>query len=369
MTKQPIGLALVLIIALSSCTTGYIVTTNLHDLASFEEKGHFYTLPQTRILVSVFAEKTEFIPGPYHKYAKSYLGIEGAKSLSSFSYNIQDIQLTTQSVPDPDYCYSVRDENYHKVESIITDLQSRGLISKENPYQLVNDNIDEVDFGDAIEFTDLTIKPFFSNELKENSKGNTLTDNDLPLWHKQVKPKTLEEKAQEAALFIFKIRKRRFKLLAGQYDVFPEEQALATSVRELNKLEEEYLALFIGKEVKSTISRTYIMEPDENEKLQRFTLLRFSEETGFHSAGGRIGEAIILQLTDLETNANLTQMGGAQFSAQNNNILLVRLPDRANAKIFYGSYEVLETEIPVYQFGALVPKYVAPVKHGLFSSF
>jgi hypothetical protein len=56
-----------------------------------------------------------------------------------------------------------------------------------------------------------------------------------PYGINRLNQKTLEEKAQEAALFIFKIRKRRFKLLAGQYDVFPEEQALATSVREIKQ--------------------------------------------------------------------------------------------------------------------------------------
>jgi hypothetical protein len=54
--------------------------------------------------------------------------------------------------------------------------------------------------------------------------------------------KSLEEKAEEAAAFIYKLRKRRFKLLVGQEQPVPDGNALDISIRELDELEKEYLS-------------------------------------------------------------------------------------------------------------------------------
>ena len=352
---------------LFSCSGGYIVTTNMQNLANYETNSQIYTLPKTRLIASVKATKTEYIPGPYHLYAKKYLGIEDARAVSVMHYNIDDVKLHTQDIADPDFCFSVKDVNYNRAEQLINSYRESGLILKENvsmPHQLY---LDKQEDPIHTEYTDLSIKPFYHDDGK-GEKYPVSGDNseELPLWLKQISAKTTEEKAAEAAKFIIKIRKRRFKLTAGQYEVFPEGTSLETAVRELNELEQKYLSLFIGKERSETISRSFTVVPKNNEELQRFSLFRFSSQTGFHPAGGRIGEAVILQLTDLNANKTLTQINHQYASEHNQNILLIRLPDRANVKIFLGSHEILESEISVFQFGALIPKYVPPVKTGLF---
>lgn len=341
---------IILSLVISSCTQGYLVTTNFHDLAGFEENSYVYSLPKTRVLVEITADKSTFIPGPYHQYAKKYLGIEGAGSISADNYKITDIKFKTQLIPDPDYTYSIRSENYTDVEALLNTYRAQGLIMKEIDFLYQNNNIDELEGSDGVAFTDLSIRPFV---VVEKSKDY----NKVSLLEKQVGAKTLEAKAKEAANFLFKIRKRRFKLLAGQYEVFPEGVALETSVKELDELEEEYLSLFIGKTSTVTVSRTYSVMPNESEEMQRFSLLRFSEDTGFHSATGRSGEAIVLQLTDLNTYETLAQYNGV-LPADNAGKIFCRLAHQANAKLFYGSHEVLEAELPIFQFGVLVPKDV-----------
>ena len=354
------------ILLLSSCTAGHIVTTNLHNLANFEENSQIYTLPKTQVLVTLTVDKTEFILGPYHQYAQKYLDITGVGLVSSHFYSITDIQIHARSVSDPDYCFSLRNENFGEVETLLSELRAKGLIMEENPLNYYEQRF-EVE-GQQDECTDLTIKPFSFDEnlIGRSDNADALEYSNIPLLKKQVALKTMEQKAEEAANFLFKIRKRRFLLLSGKYEVIPHGAALETSVQELNNLEQEYLSLFIGKKKTTSISRTYSIIPSDNEKMQQFTLLRFSDETGFHAAGDKVGEAIVLQLTDLETNKTLSQLQNMGSTIQNYNVLHYRLADLANAKIFYGSHEVLEAEIPVYQFGVLLPKYISPVKKKLF---
>jgi hypothetical protein len=362
-----LSIKLFLILLLSSCSSGYIVTTNLHDLASFEENSYIYALPKTRLVVKVTASKTEFIPGPYHQYAKVLLGIEGARVLSSVHYQIQDIQLISQSIPDSDYCYSVKDINYGKVEELLKDLKAKGLVMEDFQPGYSELTINDLDALEPVQFTDLSVKPFIHAETTKTGNSNVeVNSSGMPFTAKQLEAKSLEEKANEAAKFIIKIRKRRFKLLAGQYEVFPEGIALATAVEELTKLEEEYLSLFIGKTSTSIISQSFMAIPSEGEKVQRFTLFRFSNESGFYAAGGKNGEAVILQLKDLETNSTLSQLQRSSLNSQNDNKLYYRLADRAEVKVFYGSHEVLEAELAVFQFGAQITNYVPPVPKKLF---
>ena len=84
----------------------------------------------------------------------------------------------------------------------------------------------------------------------------------------------MEDKAREAAAFIYKIRKRRFKLISGQYDTHPESTALETAVRELNELEDNYLALFIGRYTTDTLTHRYQYIPTSGSTPERAIICR-----------------------------------------------------------------------------------------------
>lgn len=342
---------------LYSCSTGYVVTTNMNNLATYEPNSYVYTLPKTRLIVNVAAVKNEFTPGPYYMYAEKYLGIKDAKASSEVHYYIDSINVKSQSIPDQDLNFSVRDENYRGVDELLDYYRERALIMREG---IVYDNNQIVDLDkedELVSFADVSIKPFY--KLPDNVKN----DNDRhPLWEKQMIPKTLEEKAQEAAHFIFKIRKRRFKLMAGQYDVFPEGVALETAIQELTKVEEEYLSLFIGKNNQSKIEKTFMVVPSNDNGIQTFPLFKFSESDGFKDTSGNTGEAVMLQITDLETNAALSQINQTFLLHPNENNIIVRVPDRASVKVLLGSNSILESEMSIYQLGAIVPKYVLPEK-------
>lgn len=346
-----------------SCSTSKVITTNLQDLSSFEPEAQIYALPKTTLAFEVTAVKHNFQPGPYHKYAKRFLGIEGAKSISEVTWELADVKQKNIIEPDIDQYYSVKFIGPVDATNELLELSRNGLIiSSDKTQSYQHFNADVLDKVEQIHFTDLTISPFTLDEKRKKPK-NILTDSEfdnLPAWQKQIAGKTTEEKAFEASKFIFKIRKRRFKLLAGQYEVFPEGTALETSVRELNQLEKEYLSLFIGKVESDTVKRVFTYTPLANEPLQRVTLFRFSEETGFYTSSENQGNQIILVVQDMEENRLLNQLQLPITSLEN--VLLFREPDKGAIKVLYGSYELMESVVPIFQFGALIPLYVHPEK-------
>ncbi len=348
---------------LISCAPGYIVTTNLNNRAAFETKGLVYILPKTQIATHISCSKIDFTPGPYHQYAKKYLGIEDVKAISASYYVIQDIQLTTYSLPDSDYQYSVRNENYGSLDNLLSTFVQKGLIIQDTLPKMPMNFMGTPYEKEDVEFTDLSVRPFYQTESDLKNKSRlAITEGTKPATQPGTgTAKTLEEKAAEAAQFIIKLRKRRFKLISGQYEVFPEGASLAASIAELDKLEKEYLSLFIGKEEFISFTRTYRIVPSDEQKMQRFVLAKFSHENGFFPPSGNMGEDLVLQLTDMETIKTLSQLQLPE-GTESTNLLFYRIPELAQVKIILGSHEIAEAQLPVFQIGALIPYYIAPKK-------
>ncbi len=342
-----------------SCTTSKVITTNLQDLTAFEPNAQIYALPKTTFIFEVTATRHSFQPGPYHQYAKRFLGIEGTRSISDVYWQLERVDIKSMNEPDMDHYYSVKFIGDVSIEKSLFELGNNGfIISHDMMPSYKHYNYDVIDEVEKIHFTDLTISPFINEQNRKKPKASSIQEyglENIPSWQKHISGKTFEEKAFEAAKFIFKIRKRRFKLLAGQYEVFPEGVALETSMHELNELEEKYLSLFIGKTEIDTIRRIFTYAPVANEPIQRENLFRFSEATGFTSSENQ-GIPIILEVKDMETNKLLN---GLQLPiSKTENALFYRQPDKASVKLLYGSHELMLSVYPVYQFGALLPVYV-----------
>ena len=59
-----------------------IVVTNVHDMAAYQPGSYIYSLPRTRLVITVTSVRHTIIPGPYNEFAEQYLGITGAPSVS-----------------------------------------------------------------------------------------------------------------------------------------------------------------------------------------------------------------------------------------------------------------------------------------------
>lgn len=345
------------LINIFSCFAADKVTIkNVRDLTSYGPNTFVYSLPRSRIRINITAIRQYTVAGPYNEYAEKYLGMSG-QSTSSEKWEINRIDLESYDEPDADYYYAIESSNSESLLKNIIGITEAGLILKvdaTNPF--VQYIPDYSNYANVIHFTDLSIKKNFidpNDPEKTKTKKSDFPD-DIPTGKHKAGLKNIEEKAEEAANFILKIRKRRFKLISGQYDSTRGEAALETSIRELNRLEQNYLSLFIGKTYTDTLKKTFYYIPQPDQEIDRFVICYFSDKGGFEETQEGSGKSLVLELKDMQMTSPLDRLE-MPLKSNSNNCLIYRMPDKATVHVYFGSLTILEGEVKVYQYGTLVP--------------
>ena len=335
--------------------------TNINDLKTLENNSCIYALPRTVLYLTVKATNTLVIPGPFHEYAEKYLGIKNVPDSSTSEWVITNIDIGSYNEADPDYYYSVSREKTKAPDKMVRRLAGDSLV-------LLPDNMFQRHifyrrgntFKDSIFYTDLSVKRNIDIKT-DTSYREVFRDSvyiKIPVFSKRLVNKSLQEKAEEAANFIIKLRKRRFKLLSGQYDNMPDGNALAAAVEELNNLEDEYLALFTGRKLTESHMRTMYYIPGNTRKESQEILFRFSGDEGFIDNNDVKGKPVIINITDLDRGIGIRHMDNVDQTVARENTYWIRLPDMANIRLIFEKIVIAEADIPVFQFGSLVPYYV-----------
>jgi hypothetical protein len=205
-------------------------------------------------------------------------------------------------------------------------------------------------------FRDRSVKP---NLIEKSDTVYSLFETDtgfVKVPHVQLKNryKTLDEKAAEAAAFIVKIRKRRFKLLSGQYDVFPEGIALEYAVNELTRLENEYLSLFFGKTVTKQVRRTYTyLPPGEDAEELADVLFRFSSAKGIMPEKDLTGSPVTIKVKKLNPENPFKSMD-VNNGSEDVSDLIYRIPVPCQVEVSDEMHSLGSTKLFIYQLGPLV---------------
>jgi hypothetical protein len=164
----------------------------------------------------------------------------------------------------------------------------------------------------------------------------------VPVYKKQSQPKTTEEFAREAANELIKTRKRRLKILRGEYDFHPDGEALKVMSALLSKQEAHYLALFIGTKQTEKKVYSFSIVPQSDNLSKDFGY--FSENKGIQENGN--GLPITIQLTKEQS---VTNTGIVPDKAKNQ--LYLRIPVQTNISVKLKNEVIASKVIPVYQFG------------------
>lgn len=332
-----------------------ITVSNVNDYNSLQNASLLYALPLTVFDISVTAEEVITIPGPYAAFADKYLGINNVPKSTGQSWHITSINVSHHIEADPDFLFVIRNvpgsENSDKLHKLIADSCILDLnvftVNRTQHYSIPYD-------PNEVLFTDLSVKRNFDSEGKKEI-SLLLPDTNYTARmasSKGISEKTTEQKAEEAANFLIKLRKRRFKLVAGQYDFMPEGLAMAEALKELERIEKNYLELFIGKHITKAYAEHYTYTPTPLKEIDRPVVLRFSEKNGFHSAREASGIPVVLEV---ESANKLKGLKTANASVKpGNNIISYRLPDQVAVKLTVGEQTWAEAVCPVYQSGVMV---------------
>jgi hypothetical protein len=212
-------------------------------------------------------------------------------------------------------------------------------------------------------FTDLSMKRNFEAE-KDVQVSKVMPDTNYlarPASKNTLKEKSLEQKAEEAANFLIKLKKRRFRMVSGLIDSMPQGVALGDALHELARIEESYLALFTGKRTVYHHQRIYHFAPVSGKKTDRIVLFRFSDNEGFLDARETRGKPVMLDIASNNKVKGL-ELTESPFKTSDNTVLY-RIPDQVDIKLIWGESVMAEAFYPVFQSGAMVRMKVSPVTH------
>jgi hypothetical protein len=159
--------------------------------------------------------------------------------------------------------------------------------------------------------------------------------------------RSTEEAARDAAATIFRLRRQRLDILTGDAgELYPGGTDAVLS--EIRRMEEEYLALFLGRETRSVEVCEIDVVPTAGKG--DYTVCRFSPVAGVSADG----EAVTLAMTpDGGVRQPVAERGDRREMAQ------YRVADFADCRLSYDGRQLAALRIPVYQFGETV---TAPAK-------
>lgn len=318
-------------------------TEGEESIAPVYLEGISYSLPRTGINIKVTAEKEIRVAGPFAQYAQKYLGIENASSVNTENWEIGSITMETFSEPDPKQVYKAMGTS-----AALLNLTSSGLIAG------INSDV-EIEEG------------FFpTNNLAIENLTPDFPFTDLSMWGMftkadslkkyKVVAKSLEEKAAEAAETIYNLRSSRFRLLTNADDEpLPDGKSFEVMAKELGDLENEQLALFIGKSFKKTYQYCFDFIPGDND-VKNEVVFRFSENKGVLPKTDLSGKPVIVEIIkmdDLEVQQK--KMVASQNPEAGKSGVYYRMPGKAAISLSNGVNLLATTRLTIAQFGTVAP--------------
>jgi len=354
-------LLIAILLTIFSCkTTSETRVSKMDSLTNQPENGIIYALPKTTLRFTVEALRTDIIPGPYYEYAEKYLGMNDVPEEEYSDWKISNITIDSYHEIDPAQFYLLEPEG--KMNMNMQKLIESGSIMPVNlraKDQFPNDFYGFNDPGKEVVFTDLSVKKYIGEEkvtyYKRVQRDSLFAK--VPVVKTQSVTKTFEDKAEEAANFIFMIREKRFELLTGMADFYPEGKSLEVAINELNNLESEYLSLFIGKKFTSTYKATFEYSPQKEDLNQPHILFRYSDERGVLPPNDLRGRPIIVELEKLNHTHNLDFLFADQINREGTtykNKLFYRIPDQAFIHVVDGNQLLAKRKLIIEQFGTVV---------------
>lgn len=320
---------------------------------------YIYFLPQTVLKAEVVYREVQYVPGPFWEYAEKYLSISEVITQKSSQWQILDVKITPHAEIDPSMVYQVNVLEGAFTKSCLESLLEQGLIldgSAPVSEEIKNPSLGSTVEKDYMVYRDLGIYSNFE-ERTETMYKTIVTDTSfvrVPVNRTITEQKSVSIKAQEAAEFLLDLRTRRFELLTGDYEGFPQGEAMSAALKKLDELEESYLSLFTGKTLGRTEKRAWFIVPDSGEPASRYLLGMFSEQLGFVPEDLAEGDPLEVMIEPLRKTRDVGSYFSAQTGETANNRLYYRLPDVVDLKVRLGMTELCSQRISLYQSGALI---------------
>lgn len=295
-----------------------------------------YSLPRTELEIIVVAEKTHYVRGPFYQYSERYLGLKDVIIENEVQWDMIDVSVNPVGTPDPDNQFAIQFTGDVGAPFIAND--ANGCISSINY------------FFDGT--TKKTIK-----EAKTSSVDESF--DFVPYTEEMLVANSTAKKAEEAAVYISRIRENRTLLLSGESsNVHADGTSLQLALDELEKQEKQFLELFRGKVIHKVEKRHIHYLPQQ--EVERELLFRFSKFKGMVAKDNFSGEPVFLNIA-IQDSVNISDEPlqpeldekGREISSVPNAGLYYRIPGSASVSLSYSGKTFYAERLFIAQFGKI----------------
>lgn len=309
---------------------------NISELNNATNNALLYSLPVTVIRVDVEVEKVISKVGPFYRYSKKLLNVSDVVTEDKEEWRIKSVNIVTYGVPDEDKEFVITYEGDNIAPFI--NLTPSGVLTGLNANTLPGGQ-------------DITLTHF---ETKEIPTLDNVNFNNVPMLEKQLTQTSTAAMAEETANLIYKIRKRRFKILASDFEQLPPDgKSYEIVVRELNELEKSHLELFVGKREVFTLTHSFNITPDKL-SANNDVLFRFSSVNGIVDKMDVSGAPVYYELTVEDREELPSEQQASDHKEEIRNGLYYCQPGKANIKIIDKNKLIKEQEVLLGQFGQII---------------
>ncbi len=335
---------------LFSCTP--LKISKIKSRQTIEQQGMIFYLPQTEINVVVNIEKSVRIDGQFSKEAQNLLPIKQKTSIPK--YQIKDIHLIQTAEPDTSQCYFIE--------------KCKAQISLDNKNILLGFNLPKTperkadlpvvnNFSlpqDLPDYNDYFIKKNIKNIIDTVYtvvKRDSISYTKKNLVEKEIE-KTKTDYAYDIYRYLIRLRKNKFKLLAGIDSSM--NPITPFRIKLLDSLEQALKSLIAGKEIITSSSSIFHFVPDSNNLSD--TIAFFSEIYGINQ---QTGKPIIIKISML---AEFYQQFKSKITGKE---LPYRLPAQADVALFIGDNLMIQKQMMISQMGTMLeyPSKIIGNKH------
>lgn len=324
-------------------------------------KGYdVYYLPQTVLEISFTLSKGVYTPGPYAAYAESLLGIAGDAPQQGSYWRIDSIAIASTQEPDCTMAFAVKLSEKEADAGWLT-LSRLGLLMPANaaPHAAMQRSDGGAEWPNWPAFTDLSTAQFVADKssIFYSTVQHDTTFVRVPVQRSVVVKESEAEKAKQAADLIFSLRKKRVELISGDAEIPAAPNVLRDMLASINRLEAQYLSLFIGRWEYSKQTTILRYKPTSGERSSM--LCRFSTQSGICPVQELSATPMLITVTPLEGAVGLPE--GTRLKPLRN-ALYYRPARMAEVSITLLRDQLASVRIPIAQFGPVIPMYNVPAE-------
>ncbi len=350
---------------MASCSSQAPMLTSSIPSSQVTQAGVFYSLPRNVIAIDVVVEEIQHQPGPYATFAERMLGLENVIQTHEVEYHLSGMEIRAFTEPDPDHLYQlILPPGMEGESSVFVTLGETGVIYGLNrqaehraylPEQLHHPGHRTGSGTSFNYFIDTNLEQRIDTII-EHVRIDTTTVQRQTLRSSWVE-KSTEIKAQEVADHILLLREKKFDLITGFQEITYSKEAIEYMVSQMERMENDYLALFTGMSTTSEIHYRFIHTPRKEEAGKPLTLFRFSGRDGLTEADASRGTPVTITFERSSTTDLLQRQmqgqhpsdkGGSEAPAAG---IHYRIPEFGHIAIHMGGELRADARMPINQFG------------------